>query len=61
LNAFYVDFNFYGWIEGELLQNPSPTFTFKIRIWDTCAAAYDFSWNDLQDVEVEIDSGVGAS
>jgi len=38
----YIDFNFYGWIEGALVPSRSPEFVLPIRIWDSCSAALDY-------------------
>ena len=55
-NAPYIDFNFYGWIEGALVPDHSPQFVLPIRIWDSCAAALDFYWNQFSDMQIVIGS-----
>ena len=51
-NAPYIDFNFYGWIEGAKVTDHSPTFLLPIRVWDSCAAALDFYWNSFNDMQL---------
>ena len=60
-NALYIDFNFYGWISGALVADHSPIFELPIRIWDSCAAAYDLSWFPFNDLELELGSGVSVN
>jgi len=60
-NALYIDYNFYGWVEGALVPDRSPIFELPIRIWDSCAAAYDLSRFPFSDMELEIGSGVGVN
>lgn len=53
-NVAFLDFNFYGWIEGAKVPDRSPSFELPIRIWDSCAAALSYYWNTFSDMEVDI-------
>lgn len=59
VDALYIDYNFYGWIEGALVSDPTPTFYLPVRVWDSCAVAFNLSWDIFSDIEIEIGSGYG--
>lgn len=50
----YKDFNFYGWVVGDLVSQPSPTYYLVVRVWDSCAVeyVYDFIWDTFTDMQV---------
>ena len=61
VDALYKDFNFYGYIQGDLVKNPTPNFQLSVRVWDTCTAAYDIVSNTFNNMEIEIGSGLSVT